>query len=160
MNRKEYAEQLLPLVENVLPMAIRMLGCNARAEDVVQDVMLSLWEKRNQLIIKASYKSFLYRAVQNKCLDELKKRKAQQLDVSREENLLAVDSYEFDTMDWIAKCIRSLPEVQQNVINMREIDGLEFHEISEILDLKEAHVRVLLSRAKKELQNIIPRGLK
>lgn len=158
MKRKEYAEKLLPLVENVLPMACRMLKCQAQAEDVVQEVLITIWEKRKNIHIHSNYKSFLYRAVKNKCLDKLKQAKMTPLSVA--ENVKSLDENgEFDTMAWIADCIKTLPEMQQQVLNMREIDGLEFNEISELLDLKEAHVRVLLSRAKKALQEIIPKGL-
>lgn len=160
MKQKEYAEQLLPLVENVLPMACRILGCQAKAEDVVQEVMLSLWEQRNTLKITVSHKAFLYRAVRNKCLDKLKQVNKLHFDTAHEiENKSNGATEEFDTMQWIQQCIATLPKVQQNILNMREIDGLAYCEISELLELKESHVRVLLSRAKKTLQEVIPKGL-
>lgn len=160
MTQREYAEQLLPLVKNVLPMACRILGRKAEAEDMVQEVMLSLWERRKFLKVKTSYKAFLYRTVRNKCLDKLKQRNKLNLDATYEiENKSIKAKDEFDTMQWIRECVETLPEMQQNVLNMREIDGLEFCEISELLELKEPHVRVLLSRAKKKLQELLPRGL-
>ncbi len=159
MNRKEYIKQLLPLVDHVLPMANRMLGSKEKAEDIVQEVLLSIWEKRNTLNIETSYKSFLYRAVQNKCLDTLKKQRITFSDTENLKQYKVEENKEFDTMNWIRKCIQTLPKTQQDVINMREIDGLSFKEISQLLDIKEAHVRVLLSRAKKTLQEIIPKGL-
>lgn len=151
-------EQLLPLVNQVLPMARRMLENTALAEDAVQEVMLSLWEKRKALKIETSHSAFLYKAVRNRCLDVLKRQQdTQALDTVKE--LQSAVSEDFDTMQWIHKCIAELPEVQQQIVVMREIDGLEFKEISELLCLKEAHVRVLLSRAKKTLQEVIPKGL-
>ncbi|PVX49943.1 RNA polymerase sigma-70 factor (ECF subfamily) [Balneicella halophila] len=161
MTRKEYAKYLLPAVDNVLPMACRMLGCTSKAEDVVQEVMLSLWERRKEVHIKTSYKAFLYQSVRNKCLDTLKQNNKLNFEINKEYRDIATSTTDdFDTRDWITKCIRTLLELQQKVINMREIDGLEFYEISELLELKEAHVRVLLSRAKKTLQEILPKGLK
>ncbi len=159
MNRKEYIKELLPLVDNVLPMANRMLNSKEKAEDIVQEVLLAIWEKRNMLKIQTSYKAFLYRAVQNKCLDILKKQQPDLINEEMSVGCRVESNGEFDTMNWIRECIKTLPQAQQDVINMREIDGLAFHEIAELLDLKEAHVRVLLSRAKKTLQEIIPRGL-
>ncbi len=160
MTQKEYKKELLPLVVNVLPMACRMLGNKEQAEDIVQEVLLSLWEKRKRLNIQTSYKAFLYRTVQNKCLDTLKQsQKLFFTDKEGWECCKMEQNNEFDTMNWIHKCIRTLPQLQQDIVNMREIDGLEFSEISELLDLKEAHIRVLLSRAKKTLQEILPKGL-
>ncbi len=160
MQQKEYIEKLLPLVDNVLPMACRMLGDKSRAEDIVQEVMLSLWERRKTLKITTSYKAFLYKTVQNKCLDSLKQvQKLAFTDNEEWESYQVQQNNNFDTMNWIAKCIKTLPQAQQNIINMREIDGLEFNEISELLGLQEAHIRVLLSRAKRTLQEILPKGL-
>ncbi len=159
MQQKEYIEKLLPLVDNVLPMACRMLGDKGRAEDVVQEVMLSLWERRKTLKVQTNYKAFLYRTVQNKCLDKLKKTQRITFSAHQEWESKTEQGSEFDTMNWIRKCIKTLPQMQQDVLNMREIDGLEFSEISELLELKEAHVRVLLSRAKRTLQEILPKGL-
>ncbi len=159
MQQKEYIEKLLPLVDNVLPMACRMLGDKGKAEDVVQEVMLSLWEKRKTLKVQTNYKAFLYRTVQNKCLDKLKKTQRFTFSAHQEWESETEQGSEFDTMHWIHKCIKTLPQAQQDVLNMREIDGLEFGEISELLGLQEAHVRVLLSRAKRTLQEILPKGL-
>lgn len=160
MQQKEYIEKLLPLVDNVLPMACRILGDKSRAEDIVQEVMLSLWERRKTLKITTSYKAFLYKTVQNKCLDSLKQvQKLAFTDNEEWESCEVQQTNEFDTMNWIAKCIKTLPQAQQDIINMREIDGLEFSEISELLGLQEAHIRVLLSRAKRTLQEILPKGL-
>lgn len=160
MSPKEYKKQLLPLVKNVLPMAHRMLGCQTEAEDVVQEIMLSIWEKRRTIKIHTSHKAFLYKIVRNKCLDRLKQKQRLYL---HDENKTPVTNEsktdEFDTMQWIRQCIKMLPPIQQDILNMREIDGLEFQEISKLLDLKEPHIRVLLSRAKRTLQEILPQGL-
>ncbi len=160
MTQKEYVKELLPLVDNVLPMACRMLGNKEKAEDIVQEVLLSLWDKRKRLSIQTSYKAFLYRTVQNKCLDTLKQHQKLTFTTQEEWECGKTEQHsEFDTMNWIHNCIKTLPQLQQDIVNMREIDGLEFSEISELLGLKEAHIRVLLSRAKRTLQEILPKGL-
>lgn len=156
MRRKEYIEQLLPLAKEVYPMACRLLQDDALAEDVVQEVMLYLWKRRRKIEIKSSYKAFLYQSVRNKCLDVLRKQQNNgfsPLELVQEP--ATQPKKEFDTMEWIQHCINTLPEMQQQVICMREIDGLEFREISQMLGETEANVRMLLSRAKKELRTMI-----
>lgn len=160
MRQKEYIEKLLPLAKEVLPMAYRLLGNDVQAEDVVQEVMLTLWNKRKTLQITTSHKSFLYKSVKNKCLDVLKKKKSiktQAFKSNTEPKVLPND--EFDTMHWIHICINQLPDLQKQIICMREIDGLKYNEISELLQLKEPHIRMLLSRAKKTLRITVKKAL-
>lgn len=161
MRQKEYIEKLLPLAKEVLPMACRLLKNDSQAEDVVQEVMLSLWNKRKTLHITTSHKSFLYKSVKNKCFDILRKEKNIKVETvesnNNEPKVLPKD--EFDTMNWIHTCINKLPESQKQVICMREIDGLEYSEISELLQLKEPHIRMLLSRAKKTLRTTLKKYL-
>ncbi len=92
-------------------------------------------------------------------MDKLKKTQRLTFSDNQEWESEVEQGSEFDTMNWIRKCIKTLLQVQQDVLNMREIDGLEFSEISELLGVQEAHVRVLLSRAKRTLREILPKGL-
>lgn len=158
MKQKEYIQKLLPLAKEVFPMACRILNDDAKAEDAVQEVMLGLWHKRETLSITSSYKSFLYKSVKNKCLDIIKKQNNNRLQTLKNEPVILPQD-EFDTMYWIRVCINQLPDLQKQVICMREIDGLKFSEISELLHLKEPHIRMLLSRAKKTLRITVKKAL-
>ena len=44
------------------------------SQNIVEDVMMSIWEKREQLIISTSVKSYLLTSVHNKCIDYLRSR--------------------------------------------------------------------------------------
>lgn len=158
MRQKEYIQKLLPLAKEVLPMACRILNNDMLAEDVVQEVMLSLWNKRKTLCITSSYKAFLYKSVKNKCLDIIKQQKNKNTKILENEPAVFPQD-EFDTMYWIHICINQLPDLQKQVLCMREIDGLKFSEISELLHLKEPHIRMLLSRAKKTLRTTVKKAL-
>lgn len=51
----------------------------------------------------------------------------------------------------IKKIIKSFPKQQREIIVMRDLDGYEFIEIAAVTQLKIEHIRVLLSRARKQL---------
>lgn len=57
-----------------------------------------------------------------------------------------------DLISIIRKIISELPEKQREVILMRDIDGFEFDEIVAMTDIKIEHIRVLLSRARKQVR--------
>lgn len=54
-----------------------MLGDADEAEEVVQNVFLTIWERRETLLITTSLKAYLYRAVHNRCLNRLSQQSVQ-----------------------------------------------------------------------------------
>ena len=57
-----------------------------------------------------------------------------------------------DSWNWVEKIINDLPEQQKLIVQLRDIEELEFEEIASILDLTEVTVRVTLSRARKTIR--------
>jgi DNA-directed RNA polymerase specialized sigma24 family protein len=52
-----------------------MLGNEVQAREVVQDTMVTIWQKLKNIKTAAVYKTWIYRIVVNKCYDEMRKRK-------------------------------------------------------------------------------------
>jgi RNA polymerase sigma factor (sigma-70 family) len=59
----------------------------------------------------------------------------------------------------IRKAIDSLPRKQREVVHLKDVEGYEIKEIAEILSMRENVVRVVLSRARKELRRIIEKTM-
>jgi RNA polymerase sigma-70 factor (ECF subfamily) len=57
-----------------------------------------------------------------------------------------------DSLNWVEKIINELPEQQKLIVQMREIEEMEFEEIGKILEMNETAVRVALSRARKTIR--------
>lgn len=157
MNTKEFKDKVLSLSERLFPMVARILGNQASAEDAVQVIMMKLWEKRKQIGKHPNITGFVFLTARNYCMDLLRKKR-----IEVEDSTLLLNSIEFGTtgleqLEWnelnilVEKIIKNLPEQQREIIIMRDIDGLEFIEISSIKKLKIDHVRVLLSRARKKV---------
>lgn len=154
MTSQEFKNNILPLSKRIFPMASRLLGNSDEAKDAVQEIMIKLWKLRNKLNEHPNLPAFVFLISRNYCLDIIKARK-RSLSIEVDQKYMAylyVNEQENSIEDLIAiirKIIAELPDNQQDVILFRDIDGLEFEEIATITQLKEDHIRVLLSRARK-----------
>ena len=156
MTEKEFKITVLPLSSLVYPMAKRLLKTEDAACEAVQLTMVKLWDSRLKLKECNNIKAFVFKVTRNTCLDELKRKKADSFDETGQ-SFISAASYqlEYDDVEAVAlvrKIVEELPDGQRDVLQMRDIDGLEFPEIAEILATDIAYVRVLLSRARKRVK--------
>lgn len=132
------------------------------AEEIVQDIFVLLWEKRETLAIKSSFKSYLFRAVNNKCLNYLKHQQvrntyqahAQQADpvhAAPSDDLLAAQELEHK----ILATLSSLPKQRRKIFQMSRYEGLKYREIAEKLNLSPKTVEVQMGKALKTLRNAL-----
>jgi RNA polymerase sigma-70 factor (ECF subfamily) len=97
---------------------------------------------------------FVFLTAKNHCLDIIKKKKKfviSDVPIEAEADKVNGEDKEFVNQKYIKikAIIEGLPDQQKEVIVFRDIDGLEFEEISEITGYKKEHIRVILSRARK-----------
>ncbi|MBN2175050.1 MAG: sigma-70 family RNA polymerase sigma factor, partial [Bacteroidales bacterium] len=129
----------------------------AEAEDTVQEVLLRLWTKRDKLHEYNSIEAFAMIITKNLCLDKLKSKKSKtdELTVINEQSTQDTPHTFMeisDTYENLNKLINQLPDQQRMIIQLRDIEGLEFEEIAEISGLNENTIRVNLSRARKKVR--------
>lgn len=157
MNTIEFKNKVLSLSERLFPMVARMLGNIVNTEDAIQDIMMKLWIKRKQIEKHPNITGFVFLTARNYCLDLLKKKRLEvehstlQFKVSESEN--GQEQLELKELNSIiGKILEKLPLQQREIIIMRDIDCFELTEIAAITQLKVEHIRVLLSRARKQLR--------
>lgn len=159
MNASEFKQRFLPLNARLYKAAYLMLGNEDDAKDVVQDVYLKLWDKRDSLNNIYNDQGYCMRAVRNMCLDRLRTMPPDIEDkppeelpiISEDDSSSSIERNE--TARLIKQCIASLPTQQQQVIRLRELGECSMQEIMEATGLSAVNVRVLLSRARKALRN-------
>ena len=135
--------------------AFSILKDQAAAEDVIQKLFSTLWEKRESLQIM-DIKSYLYRAVHNFCLNDLKKSKHSNLHVEISDKL-AIESTVYSNQDvlqneltqQIENAIDSLPEKCGEVFRLSRMNELSYREISEKLDISIKTVENHMGKALK-----------
>lgn len=156
MNSSEFRRKLFSISKDLYPMVARMIGDHDRTEDAIQEIMLKLWEKRNQIAKHPNMKGLVFLTARNYCIDLLRKKKMEvgsdslKFEVFKSEDSLKQLEYE-ELNTVIRKIINDLPDQQKEVLMMRDLDGYEFTEIAAAMELKIEHVRVLLSRARKHV---------
>lgn len=157
MNSKEFKDNILPLADKIFPMVLRFLGNDAEAQDAVQEIIIKLWMKKNKLDHHPNLMGFVFLTARNFCLDLLRQKQKEIL-VRTNKDLIAdfyidEDRNELENLlILIRKSIDKLPENQKEIILLRDIDGFTFEEIVAITNLKIEHIRVLLSRARKQVR--------
>ena len=156
MNETEFQHKVFSLSERLFPMVSRMLGNTANAEDAIQEIMMKLWVKRNKIAKHPNITAFVFLTARNFCIDILRKKRPKIDDFSLQLEIIK-SNYGEEELEWkelniiIKKILKSLPEQQRDVIIMRDLDGYDFIEIAAVTQLKIEHVRVLLSRARKQV---------
>lgn len=156
MTKETFKHTVFSLSSDLLPMVSRMLGNTAVAEDVIQDIMIKLWIKRDQIQKHPNIPGLVFLTARNHCIDLMRKKKICIYDAPFVLDI-AMAKTDQDQLEWtelvtiIRKVLKSLPEQQAEVLLLRDLDGYEFTEIAAVTKLNIEHVRVLLSRARKKL---------
>lgn len=124
------------------------------AEEIVQDVFLKVWEKRSEVDLKKSFKSYLYRIAVNKVFNELKHRivrqKFEQHAMRQEHSTSETPetSIQFNELNKkVEQLLTELPEQQRNIFIMSRWKGLTNSEIAEQLGLSVRTVENQIYRA-------------
>ncbi len=157
MDLPDFQSQVYPLKNKLFRFARRMLDHTEEAEDTVQDVFIRLWNIRQKLGEYRSVEALAMVTARNLCLDRIKSRRhpVENLEDHRRflENMPDPGSADHAEMAGeVRLAIRSLPDPQQAIIHLRDIEGYEFGEIAAITGMNENAVRVALSRARKRIR--------
>lgn len=141
--------------------AFRMLGDEDRAKDVVQETMVTIWQKLKKIKTAEVYKTWIYRIVINKCYDEMRRRKRNPEFVTDDQtwglisNKISEDPSEDLENKETAKIIRVLTEKlsakQKAVFVLSDLEGMSNDEISEITGIAKTAVKANLYHARKSI---------
>jgi RNA polymerase sigma-70 factor (ECF subfamily) len=126
------------------------------AEEIVQDVFLKVWEKRDEVDEHKSIKSYLYRITVNKVFNELKHRVVKQkyeqhaINFNHETGETPESAIQFQELNKkLELLLTQLPEQQRNIFIMSRWKGLSNAEIAESLNLSIRTVENQIYRAAK-----------
>ncbi|HNY03726.1 MAG TPA: sigma-70 family RNA polymerase sigma factor [Bacteroidales bacterium] len=160
MDLQEFKTQVYPLKDKLFRFVRRMLDHTEEAEDTVQDVFIRLWNIREKLDEYRSVEALAMVTARNLCLDRIKSKRytVDAFDDHRTylENLPERPRPDHAEMaGLIRQAIRELPEPQKTIVHLRDIEGYEFAEISEVTGMNENAIRVALSRARKKLREAL-----
>ena len=148
----------------VYNVAIRLLNSREDAEEVAQDVFITLHRKLDTYRFESSLKTWIYRITFNLCMNRLQKRKREEgRQVPYEEALENPKTEEYfrkteeaailvsDRERQVRAMLEALPPDQRACILLRSIEGLSYEEIAASLKININTVRSRLKRAREKL---------
>ena len=140
------------------------------SQNIVEDVMMSIWEKREQLIISTSVKSYLLASVLNKCIDYLRSRSREAEVFSLESEIGSSSCYIPDQEMFeqivsselekkIEEIIQSMPEECKKVFLLSRYGNKSYAEIANELNISvntvKYHIKKALSLFREELKDYL-----
>lgn len=136
------------------------------AEGLVQDLFVTIWEKRSSISIHTSFKAYLYRAVKNRCINYNRKVKLENpvnIDEVSDE-MLRIPSFlgeieEKELREALEMAIHALPERRKQIFLLHRQEGLSYPEIAEVLEISVNTVETQIMRALRSLRSHLSRFL-
>lgn len=158
MLASEFKTKVLPLSNKLLRFATQLLHDEEQAHDIIQDVFLKLWQKKDSLAEVENLEAFAVRMTRNRCLDSFKAKKPVLDDdsVNRHKGKSRDLQEEIELSEsaiLVRRLISGLPDIQRTVMHLRDIEQYEYEEIAQMTDLTVNAIRVNLSRARKKVRD-------
>lgn len=158
MQEISFRNDILPLKDKLFRLALRITLDRAEAEDVVQDAMIRVWNKRYEWSQFESVEAYCLVITKNLAIDRSQKKEAQNVELTPEveERPEVSGPYEqlvtAERMRIIHGLIDGLPEKQRLIMQLRDIEGESYKKIATILHLTEEQVKVNLFRARQKVK--------
>ena len=164
MDPKEFKEKIIPLQTAMQRLAEKMMDNVDDAEDIVQDVFLTLWDRRDELSRIVKLDSYCMQMVRTKSIDLMRKRKTYELHkesiatLTDNEVLMEIEESRQQS-EMLYQMLGTLPEKQQQAIQMKYIENRSTKEIESALQMSSNNVYTTLSRGIQVLREQLKKRL-
>lgn len=160
MTHTVFINSIRPFQDKMYRLAKRLLISTDEAKDVTQEILLKMWQDKEKLLNINNLEAYAMTLTKNLCYDRLKLKNSDNqsltyINYEAETHTSLQQQIESkDAFQQVQKAINKLPEQQRMVLQLRDIEQFEFEEIEKITGIKEATIRVILSRARKSLREM------
>ena len=168
-----FEELILSYHKKVLNLAYRMLGSVSDAEDAAQEIFIKVFRTLYSFNERSAFSTWLYKVATNVCLDILRKRKRQNggamVSINRYNS--QDDEYELpiedrapspyeeaqkkEAMRALNSALDLLGEEQRAVIVMRDINGLSYEEIADVMECSLGTIKSRINRSRLALRKLL-----
>lgn len=167
MKNISFRTDVLPLKNELFRLALRITLNREEAEDVVQETMMKVWNRREDWEKIESIEAFCLTVCRNLAVDKTRRRVRDEGLRNAEYGTRNTDydppdtSYasnpeeqaeQRDRIQLVRTLINALPEKQRSVMQLRDIEGKSYKEIAAILDISEEQVKINIFRARQTIK--------
>ena len=152
-----FKNKVLPLQNKLYRLAVRMVGNKQEAEDVVQEILIKIWNKRDQWHLVNNMEAWSMRLTKNLSIDKLrsKHRRTDSIEgaYSLSDNNRVEKQIEAKfTLEKVDLLMQQLQEKKKMVLHCREIEGMSYKEISAATGIEVNQVKTYLFRARTNIR--------
>ena len=138
---------------------IKLVKSEEEAQEILQDIFIKIWNKRQEIDVDASFRSYLFKIAENKAYDFFRKLAR---DKRREKRLIAIATTEYVHIEEailkkeneaiLEKAIQSLPAQRQQVFRLCKLEGRTYKEVGELLGISVSTISDHIVKATKSLR--------
>lgn len=147
----------MPVSQKMYRYALSILKDGESANDVVQECLMKIWDKRSMLSSVSSHESWAMRITRNQCYDWVKTNR---FTISADEIHSLSDKEETDhemilndSKLWLDKILGSLPQKNREIFHLREVEEFTYQEIAEVMSLNLSDVKVSVHRTRQKIKS-------
>ena len=161
MKKLSFRDDVLPLKDKIFRLALRITLSRAEAEDIVQDVLIKAWNRRDDLAEVDSIEAYSLTVCRNLSLDRLQRKENDNVNLDDAPPTEADDAppdlqmIRNERIDNIKRLIERLPTPQRAAMQLRDMEGKTYKEISAITGQTEEQVKVNIFRARQYIRKQI-----
>lgn len=154
-----FRTDILPLKNQLYRLALRITLNTAEAEDIVQETLIKVWNKRDTWDQIDNIEAFCFTVCRNLSLDSIKRHDNQnktlddkggdQIDLSNDPSRKTIVN---DQMNMVRQIVDSLPEKQRSCIQLRDFEGKTYKDIALVLGISEEQVKVNIFRGRQTIK--------
>ena len=158
MQEISFRNDILPLKDKLFRLALRITLDRAEAEDVVQDTLIKVWNRRDEWAQFDSIEAYCMAVARNLAIDRSQKMDAQHIGLTPETqempDALTPDRQleDYEQLKLVHRLVNELPEKQRTILQLRDIEGKSYKEIADLLQVSEEQVKVNLFRARQRIK--------
>lgn len=158
MQKISFRNDILPLKDKLFRLALCITRNREEAEDIVQDTMLRVWNRREEWNLWETVEGFCLTICRNLAIDRSQKMDARHVELTPEvtelPDMAAPDKLmeRDERLGLLHRLIAELPEKQRTILQLRDVEGKSYKEIAGILQLTEEAVKVNLFRARQRIK--------
>ena len=154
-----FRNDILPLKNVLYRLALRITLQHEDAEDIVQDTLMKVWNKRDDWDQIDNIEAYALTITRHLALDKLKRADSRitSIDATEVSESAQVNNpynriIDSDRLQLVKKLMDELPEKQRSCMQLRDFEGKTYREIAAIMSISEEQVKVNIFRARQTIK--------